>query len=202
MNALYFQGIYCCYFHAHYTNIEGWYDPEALTRECIIETFKYLCDETLRHVTNDPNIAFKTVNMSMQTIIQDTSRRIENLNAAPIGTITNIAYMNLRCNKRTLQHGILIQIQVINKHVVLARTHSAQNLHSIHPNGNNGNGHGPAQNNGYHANHLQHNRGYHQTMTENTNMMSPSHTQTQFRSVQQQQQRITERESQGRTQIG
>ena len=114
-NPRYFQGIYRCYFYAHHTNIEGWYDPKALTREhiihnnnniIIIETFKYLCDEILQHTpTNDLNGASKTDNMQMQTIIQDTPRPIADLNAVLIETITNIEYMNLGGIKRTLQHG-------------------------------------------------------------------------------------------------
>merc|ERR1712130_819783 len=47
MNVRFFQGIYKCYFHAHYTNIEGWYDPSTINREHIIETFKALCNAIL-----------------------------------------------------------------------------------------------------------------------------------------------------------
>ena len=128
MNTLYFQGIYRCYFHVHHTNIEGWYDPQALTRERINETFGYLCDQILRHTaTNDPNGAPKINNMPLQTIIQDTSRSIADLPAVPIGTTTHIAYMNLGCNKRTLQIHIRVhiiipivtQIMIINKHMVV-----------------------------------------------------------------------------------
>ena len=49
MNLRFFQGIYKCYFHAHYTNIEGWYDPSVISRESIIETFKELCNTILAH---------------------------------------------------------------------------------------------------------------------------------------------------------
>ena len=65
-----------------------------------------------------------------------------------------------------------------------------------------------AQSNGYHTSQAQHNGRYHQTMTEASSMMSPPHTQTQVYSVQcvhqkqQHQQRITEEELQGQTQIG
>merc|ERR1712154_734719 len=49
MNLRFFQGVYKCYFHAHYTNIEGWYDPSVISRESIIETFKELCNTILAH---------------------------------------------------------------------------------------------------------------------------------------------------------
>ena len=100
------QQMNACYFHVYHTNIDGGYDPQALTKERIIETFKYCCDEILRHtITNNPNGAPKIVKMSMQTIIQDTPRPIAYLNTVLIETMTNIGYTNLGCNKRTLPHG-------------------------------------------------------------------------------------------------
>ena len=78
-NGRYFQGIYC-YFHAHRTNIDGWYDQQGITRERIIETFSYLCDEILRHtVTKDSNDAPKTGNMPTQI---DTNQSFVQLLAA------------------------------------------------------------------------------------------------------------------------
>ena len=85
MNARYFQGI--CYFLAHHTNFDGWYDQQTLTREHIIETFKYLCDEILRHtVTKDSNGAPKTVNMPTQI---DTNQSFVQLIAASSATRGN-----------------------------------------------------------------------------------------------------------------
>merc|ERR1712176_1407364 len=49
MNLAFFQGNYQCYFHAHYTNIEGWYDPSVVAREVIVAKFKELCNTILAH---------------------------------------------------------------------------------------------------------------------------------------------------------
>merc|ERR1719273_908551 len=49
MNLRFFQGVFKCYFHAHYTNIEGWYDPSVIDRERIVKTFKELCNAILAH---------------------------------------------------------------------------------------------------------------------------------------------------------
>jgi len=49
MNLRFFQGVFKCYFHAHYTNIEGWYDPSVIDRERIVKTFKELCNAILQH---------------------------------------------------------------------------------------------------------------------------------------------------------
>ena len=150
------------YFHGYPTNIEGWYDPQALAREHVIETFKHVCDGILRHtITNDPNGAPKIVNMSMQTIIQDTPRPIADLNAVPIETITSIEYVNLGCNKCTLQHDSIYANSLSDgatNGADAASTHSGRNQHSTHPNGNNDDAHcHVAQNSGYHTIHLQHN---------------------------------------------
>merc|ERR1719273_724616 len=49
MNLRFFQGVFKCYFHAHYTNIERWYNPSVIDRERIVKTFKELCNAILAH---------------------------------------------------------------------------------------------------------------------------------------------------------
>ncbi len=48
LNRAFFMGDKRCYFHAHHTNIEGWYDPQYLSREQIVESFKALCNSVLQ----------------------------------------------------------------------------------------------------------------------------------------------------------
>merc|ERR1712087_48646 len=70
MNLRFFQGIYKCYFHAHYTNIEGWYDPSVIDRERIVKTFKELCNAILAHTAlsnmNEKKVQNGKMNGSMQ----------------------------------------------------------------------------------------------------------------------------------------
>ncbi|ETO31002.1 putative exported protein of unknown function [Reticulomyxa filosa] len=50
LNTLFFEGQKPCYFHAHHTNIEGWYDPSYISRETIVDKFKDLCNQVVQQM--------------------------------------------------------------------------------------------------------------------------------------------------------
>ncbi|ETO09278.1 hypothetical protein RFI_28109 [Reticulomyxa filosa] len=50
LNTMFFEGKHPAYFHAHHTNIEGWYDPLYLSRELVVEKFKSLCNQVVQQM--------------------------------------------------------------------------------------------------------------------------------------------------------
>ena len=71
MNQKFFRGVNKCYFHAHYTNIEGWYDPSLISRDNIVSAFKELCNSILTHTAlnhiKQQNGKFNNNNKVMKT---------------------------------------------------------------------------------------------------------------------------------------
>merc|ERR1712087_85205 len=84
MNLRFFQGVFKCYFHAHYTNIEGWYDPSVIDRERIVKTFKELCNAILAHTAlsnmNEKKAKIGKMNGSMQQQQQQRRQASNNNN--------------------------------------------------------------------------------------------------------------------------
>jgi len=106
MNLTLFQGINKCYFHAHRTNIEGWYDPSTISREHIIEIFKGLCYSILSKQSNHgnknqtictkPSNMYKTYQIStVPPLSQQNMVNNQNLNHLAMNNMNHI-YNNLQ----------------------------------------------------------------------------------------------------------
>ncbi|ETO07232.1 MIF4G domain containing protein [Reticulomyxa filosa] len=52
LNAMFFEGKNPCYFHAHHTNIEGWFDSSYVSSEMLADKFKNLCNQVVQQMAS------------------------------------------------------------------------------------------------------------------------------------------------------